>query len=107
MHRAPTRDREKLMKITKEEIVHVANLARLDLDEESIGKFAGQIDNILEYVDMLNRVETKGVAPTSHAISLTNAFREDKVKEHLDRNKALANAPEEEDGNFVVPKVIG
>lgn len=95
------------MKITKEEIVHVANLARLDLDEESIGKFAGQIDNILEYVDMLNRVETKGVVPTSHAISLTNAFREDKVKEHLDRNKALANAPEKEDGNFVVPKVIG
>jgi len=100
-------DQEKLMKITKEEIVHVANLALLDLDEESIGKFAGQIDNILEYVDMLNRVETKGVAPTSHAISLTNAFREDKVKEHLDRNKALANAPEKEDGNFVVPKVIG
>ncbi len=56
---------------------------------------------------VLDRVETEGVAPTSHAISLTNAFREDKVKEHLDRNKALANAPEKEDGNFVVPKVIG
>ncbi len=95
------------MKITKEEIVHVANLALLDLDEESIGKFAEQIDNILEYVDILNRVDTKGVAPTSHAIFLTNAFREDKVKEHLERNKALANAPEKEDGNFVVPKVIG
>ena len=106
MHLAPMRDREKLMKITKKEVVHVANLARLDLNEESIGKFAGQIDNILEYVDMLNRVETEGVAPTSHAIFLTNAFREDKVKEHLDRNKALANAPEKEDGNFVVPKVI-
>jgi len=95
------------MKITKKEVVHVANLARLDLDEESIGKFAEQIDNILEYVDILNCVETKSVAPTSHAIFLTNAFREDKVKEHLDRNKALANAPEKEDGNFVVPKVIG
>lgn len=95
------------MKITKKEVVHVANLARLDLDEESIGKFAEQIDNILEYIDILNRVETEGVAPTSHAIFLTNAFREDKVKEHLDRNKALANAPEKEDGNFVVPKVIG
>ncbi len=95
------------MKITKEEIVHVANLALLDLDEESIGKFAEQIDNILEYVDILNRVDTKGVGPTSHAIFLTNAFREDKVKEHLERNKALANAPEKEDGNFVVPKVIG
>lgn len=95
------------MKITKKEIVHVANLARLDLDEESIGKFAVQIDNILQYVDMLNRVDTEGVAPTSHAIFLTNAFREDKVREHLDRSKALANAPEKEDGNFVVPKVIG
>jgi len=95
------------MKITKKEVVHVANLARLDLDEESISKFAGQIDNILEYVDMLNRVDTKGVAPTSHAIFLTNVFREDKVKGHLDRNEALANAPEKEDGNFVVPKVIG
>jgi len=95
------------MKITKEEIVHIANLARLDLDEESISMFAMQIDNILQYVDMLNRVDTEGVAPTSHAIFLTNAFREDKVKEHLDRSKALANAPEKEDGNFVVPKVIG
>jgi len=95
------------MKITKKEVVHVANLARLDLDEESISKFAGQIDDILEYVDMLNRIDTKGVAPTSHAIFLTNAFREDKVKGHLDRNKAFANAPEKEDGNFVVPKIIG
>ena len=95
------------MKITKEEVIHVANLGRLDLDEESIASFAGQIDNILQYVDMLNRVNTEGVTPTSHAIFLTNAFREDKVKEHLDRNKALANAPEKEDGNFVVPKVIG
>ncbi len=95
------------MKITKEEVVHVANLARLDLDEESISMFAVQIDNILQYIDMLNRVDTEGVAPTSHAIFLTNAFREDKVKEHLDRSKTLANAPEKEDGNFVVPKVIG
>ncbi|MBU2520733.1 MAG: Asp-tRNA(Asn)/Glu-tRNA(Gln) amidotransferase subunit GatC [Proteobacteria bacterium] len=95
------------MKITKEEVVHVADLARLDLDEESIGKFAGQIGNILEYVDMLNRVDTEGVSPTSHAIFLTNVFREDRIKEHLDRSKALANAPEKEDGNFVVPKVIG
>ncbi|MCK5509494.1 MAG: Asp-tRNA(Asn)/Glu-tRNA(Gln) amidotransferase subunit GatC [Desulfobacterales bacterium] len=94
------------MRITKEEIVHVANLAMLDLNEESIGTFAVQIDNILQYIDMLNRVDTKGVVPTSHAISLTNVFREDKGKEHVDRNKALANAPEKEDGNFVVPKII-
>ena len=57
-------------------------------------------------VDKLNQVETEGISPTSHAISLTNAFREDTVEEHLEREKALSNAPEKEDGNFIVPKVI-
>ena len=65
------------MKITKEDVVHVANLARLELSEESIDKFAGQIGEILDYVDSLKRVDTQGVPATSHAISLTNAFRED------------------------------
>jgi len=95
------------MKITKNEVLHVAELARLDLDEASIDLFSGQIAKILEYVDQLNKVDTSGVKPTSHAISLTNAFREDQQKEHLDREIALANAPEKEDGNFVVPKVVG
>ncbi len=94
------------MKITKDEVIYVANLARLEMDEESIDKFARQIGTILEYVDTLNRVDTEGVLPTSHAIFLTNAFREDEIKEHLDREAALANAPEKEDENFVVPKVI-
>ena len=94
------------MKITKDEVMHVANLARLDLDEASIGKFVGQIGTILEYVDVLNRVDTQGVTPTSHAISLTNVFREDQEKKALERDKALANAPQKEDGNFVVPKVV-
>ncbi len=94
------------MKITKDEVMHVANLARLDMDEASIDKFAGQIGTILEYVDVLNRVDTQGVTPTSHAISLTNVFREDREKKALERDKALANAPQKEDGNFVVPKVI-
>ncbi len=95
------------MKITREEVIHVANLARLDVDEALIDKFAKQIGMILEYIDSLNRVDTEGVTPTSHAISLTNAFREDDVKEDFDKDAALANAPEKEDGNFIVPKVIG
>lgn len=94
------------MKITRDEVMHVANLARLDMDEASIDKFAGQIGTILEYVDVLNRVDTQGVTPTSHAISLTNVFREDREQKTLERDKALANAPQKEDGNFVVPKVI-
>ena len=95
------------MKITKDEVIHVAELARLDMDEASIETFADQIGNILEYVDTLNRVDTEGVQPTSHAIFMNNAFREDAEKEHLDRDAALSNAPEKEDGNFIVPRVIG
>ena len=95
------------MKISRDDVLYVADLARLELDEASIDAFAEQIATILDYVDMLNRVDTDGVSPTSHAISLTNAFRNDEPKEHLDRDLALANAPEKEDGNFIVPKVVG
>ena len=95
------------MKITKNEVLHVADLARLDLDEDSIERFAGQIGEILEYVDTLNKLDTEGITPTSHAIFLNNAFREDEPKQHLDTDAALANAPEKEDGGFIVPKVVG
>jgi aspartyl-tRNA(Asn)/glutamyl-tRNA(Gln) amidotransferase subunit C len=95
------------MKITKDEVLYVADLARLDLDEASIDMFAEQITEILGYVDMLKGVDTEGIQPTSHAIFLTNAFREDENKEHLERDRALGNAPEKEEGSFVVPKVVG
>ena len=95
------------MKISKEEVIHVAELARLDLDDIAIATFADQIGSILEYVDTLARVDTKDVRPTTHAIFMNNAFREDAEKEHLDRDAALSNAPEKEDGNFIVPRVIG
>ena len=95
------------MKITKEEVLYVAHLARLDLDAESIEKFAGQIDEILGYIEKLKQVDTENIKATSHAIFLTNAFREDEEQAHLDRSRALANAPESEDGSFVVPKIVG
>jgi len=94
------------MKITKDEVMYVAGLARLDIDETSIDSFAQQLGKILEYIETLNSVDTEGVAPTFHAISITNAFREDKEKNHLDREKVLANAQEAENGSFVVPKII-
>jgi len=95
------------MKITDDEVIHVANLARLDMDDTALKKFSRQIGKVLEYIDTLNQLDTTGVPPTSHAISLVNAFREDDVKIHLKRDEALANAPEKEDGAFVVPKVVG
>ena len=84
----------------------MAHLARLELEEDSIDRFSAQIATILDYVDTLNQLDTTGIQPTSHAIFLANAFREDEADEHLNRELALANAPEKEDGAFVVPKVI-
>ena len=95
------------MKITKEEVIHVAALARLNLDEEAIALYTKQLGDILAYMDTLNGVDTKDVPPTSHAISITNAFRDDEVRPSIEREGALKNAPESEDGSFVVPKIIG
>ena len=95
------------MKITREEVAHVAKLARLKIDDDQVETLTGQIGTILEYIDVLDKVDTTGVTPTSHAIFLNNAFREDFEATHLDRKAALANAPETEDGFFLVPKVIG
>ena len=95
------------MKITKEEVVHVAKLARLNLDEEAIEVYTKQLGDILTYMDTLNSVDTKDVPATSHAIFINNAFREDEVKASVSVERALANAPQSDDGSFVVPKVIG
>ena len=94
------------MKISREEVVHVAHLARLELAEAEIERFAGQIGQILEYMETLSQVDTRGVAPTSQAIDLTNAFRPDETTGHLPRESVLTNAPQAEDGCFVVPRVI-
>jgi len=86
--------------------MHVGKLAQLELDNAAIDKMAVQIGQILEYVDTLDRADTHGVKPTSHAIFLSNAFRPDKKKEHLGEEMTFANAPESEGGSFIVPKVI-
>jgi aspartyl-tRNA(Asn)/glutamyl-tRNA(Gln) amidotransferase subunit C len=95
------------MKITKEEVVHVAKLARLNLNDDAIEVYTKQLGDILTYMDTLNSVDTKDVPPTSHAIFINNAFREDEVKASVSVERALANAPQSDDGSFVVPKVIG
>lgn len=95
------------MTISKKEVLHVANLARLDLEEGAIERFADQIGNILDYMETLNHLDTQKIHPTSHAIFLSNAFRKDMERNHLDREAALSNAPEAMDGAFIVPKVIG
>lgn len=94
------------MKITKEDVIHVAHLARLDLESEAIDNYVEQIGDVLAYVDILNQVDTEGVAATSHVVDLTNPFRDDDFTDSLDRTNALANAPQQENGDFLVPQVI-
>lgn len=94
------------MKINAEEVKQVAGLARLAIAPGAEESLAQQLATILAYVDKLNEVDTRDVPATSHAIELTNAFREDRVHDHLAPERALDNAPAKEAGSFVVPKVI-
>ena len=94
------------MKRSREEFLHVADLARLTVDDEAVGMFAEQLGSILEYVEKLGAVDTSGITPTAHAVEMANAFRKDDTTHHLQRDAALANAPEAEEGHFIVPKVI-
>jgi aspartyl-tRNA(Asn)/glutamyl-tRNA(Gln) amidotransferase subunit C len=95
------------MKITKEEITHVATLARLNLEGDAIERFTKQVGDILAYMEKLNHLNTDGIPSTSHAISITNAFREDGLRPSISTEAALSNAPKTENEMFVVPKVIG
>ena len=94
------------MKITKEEILHVAKLARLNLSEEETEKLQSDMESIIEFANTLNELDTEGVVPTAYARPMSNAFREDVIKESYDREEMLKNAPESEDGGFAVPKVV-
>ncbi len=93
-------------RITREEVRHVALLARLELSEAEEERMTVQMNGILEYMDKLNELETKEVEPTTHAIQLQNVFRPDLVQPSLDREDALANSPGTDGVNFVVPKVF-
>jgi len=94
------------MALSREEVLHVAELARLSLSPEEIELFTVQLNEILEYVEKLQELDTSGVAPLAHVIPLFNVFREDQVRESLLQEAVLENAPAREDGNFLVPRVI-
>jgi len=94
------------VKITKKEVEYVAHLARLDCSEEEKDIFTSQLNDILGYMDILNTVETAGVEPMNHALSLENILREDEIRESLGAERALANAPDSDGEYFRVTRVI-
>ncbi len=95
------------MKITQEEVLRVASLARLELSDAEAGRMTGQLDAILSYVAKLDRLDTRGVEATTHPHQAVNAFREDAERPSLPGKAALANAPVQNGESFVVPKVVG
>lgn len=94
------------MKISKQEVIDTAELARLDFEDSELEKFTEQLGNILEYIEDLNELNTDGVEPTSHVLELTTPLREDRVEQLITTEEALQNAPDKDDDFFVVPKVI-
>lgn len=94
------------MKLTKEDVIYVADLARLEFSDEELEKYVEQLGAILEYEDKLNELDTAGVVPTAHVLPVKNVLREDVVTPSLAREKALMNAPSQDQGCFSVPKVL-
>jgi len=95
-----------VMKITREEVEHISELARLSFSEDELEVIANQLNDILGYIDKLNELDTTGIEPTTHAQELVNAFRMDEPEESLNVDDSLSNAPEREGGQFVVPRII-
>jgi aspartyl-tRNA(Asn)/glutamyl-tRNA(Gln) amidotransferase subunit C len=93
------------MQISREEVLHVARLARLALTDEEIERFREQLSAILEAVGKVSELDLEGVPPTSHPLDLVNVFGEDEQRPSLEREEALANAPDPERGFFGVPPV--
>jgi aspartyl-tRNA(Asn)/glutamyl-tRNA(Gln) amidotransferase subunit C len=89
------------------DVRHVARLARLSLDEESLARFTPQLESILDYVAKIGEADVNGVPPMAHALPLANVLREDVVTPSLSIEQVLQNAPEIDGRFFKVPKVIG
>jgi len=89
--------------IEREQVLHVAKLARLGLVEDEVEKMAGELSGILEHVDRIAELDLDDVPPTSHVVELENVLRPDVPHESLEREVALSQAPDPEDGAFRVP----
>lgn len=94
------------MSISKDDVLHVANLARLRLTDEEVETYTKQLSDILEFAGKLNELDTENVEPTSHSFKVVNVMREDEERPSVSRKDALRNAPDSEDGQIKVPAVL-
>lgn len=94
------------MKITAAEVEHVAQLARLRIDDKDAERLTEQMNSILSYMEKLNKLDTEGIEPMAHALNLDTPYREDEARPSLENDEALGNAPQRDGSFFLVPKVI-
>ena len=94
------------MSLTRDEVLHIAKLARVGLDEDEVVKFQEQLSAILNHFEALRELDTEGVEPTSHPLALESVMREDAVQPSLTRDDVLANAPLADEGTFRVRAVL-
>jgi aspartyl-tRNA(Asn)/glutamyl-tRNA(Gln) amidotransferase subunit C len=93
--------------IDREQVLHVARLARLELSEEELDRFSGELSKVLEYVEAIEELDLAEVEPTSHVVDVVNRLRRDEPRPSLPRDVALASAPDAAEGGFRVPSAGG
>jgi aspartyl-tRNA(Asn)/glutamyl-tRNA(Gln) amidotransferase subunit C len=94
-------------RITRDDVTHVARLARLELSDDELERFTGQLADVLAHASDIEALDTEGVPPTAHPLPLRNVLRDDVVMPSLDRDEVLAAAPDVEDRRFRVPPILG
>jgi len=94
------------MAINKDTVKYTADLARIELSDEELEHFTGQLDRILAYVDKLSTLNVADLKPTSHVLKMKNVYREDAVRKSLPASGVIKNAPLSENNLFKVPKII-
>jgi aspartyl-tRNA(Asn)/glutamyl-tRNA(Gln) amidotransferase subunit C len=94
-------------RISRDDVAHVARLARLDLTDEELEEFTEQLGAVLEHARDVEALDTVGVPPTAHPLPLRNVLRDDRVVASLDRDEVLAMAPDAEADRFKVPRILG
>ena len=94
-------------RLTRQDVAHVANLARLHLSEEELDLYTEQLSEVLDHAADVASLDLQGVAPTAHAMAVTNVLRTDEPHPCLDREEVLVQAPSVEDHRFSVPRILG
>jgi aspartyl-tRNA(Asn)/glutamyl-tRNA(Gln) amidotransferase subunit C len=93
--------------ISRDDVAHVARLARLELTDDELERFTGQLLAVLEHAADIATLDIADVPPTAHPLPLVNVLRDDRPQDSVDRDEVLAQAPAAEDGRFKVPRILG